>query len=90
MTVSTTTSKVSYTGNGSTSAFAYTYKIFADAELKVYVGGVLKTLTTHYTVSGAGGASGGNVTFTAGNIPINLAAPFGISNASLRKLMNPH
>ena len=73
MTVSTTTSKVSYTGNGSTSAFAYTYKIFADAELKVYVGGVLKTLTTHYTVSGAGGASGGNVTFTAGNIPINLA-----------------
>ena len=74
MTVSTTTSKVSYTGNGSTSAFAYTYKIFADAELKVYVGGVLKTLTTHYTVSGAGGASGGNVTFTAGNIPINLAA----------------
>ncbi len=28
-----------------------------------------KTLTTHYTVSGAGDASGGNVTFTSGNTP---------------------
>ena len=30
-----------------------------------------KTLTTHYTVSGAGSASGGNVTFTSGNTPAN-------------------
>jgi len=73
MTISTLTSKVSYTGNGVTTVFAYTYKIFADSELKVYDNGVLKTLTTHYTVSGAGGASGGNVTFTAGNIPANLS-----------------
>jgi len=73
MTISTLTSKVSYTGNGSTTIFAYTYKIFADSELKVYDNGVLKTLTTHYTVSGAGGASGGNVTFTSGNVPANLS-----------------
>ena len=69
MTVSSTTTKVSYTGNGSTTVFAYTFKIFAEAEIKVYVDNVLKTLTTHYTLSGVGTASGGNVTFTAGNTP---------------------
>ena len=37
MTVSSTTTKVSYTGNGSTSVFAYTFKIFADTEIKVWV-----------------------------------------------------
>ena len=47
MTVSTTTSKVSYTGNGTNDTFAYTFKIYADGDLEVYVGGVKKTLTTH-------------------------------------------
>ncbi|BAQ86491.1 hypothetical protein [uncultured Mediterranean phage uvMED] len=74
MTVSSTTNKVSYSGNGSTTVFAYTFKIFADADLKVFIRSstgveTLKTLTTHYTVSNAGNASGGNVTFTTGNTP---------------------
>ena len=75
MTVSTTTNRASYSGNGSTDAFAYGFKIFADADLTVIIRtdstGVetTKTLTTHYTVSGAGSSSGGNVTFTTGNIP---------------------
>jgi len=69
MTVSTTTSKVSYTGNGTTDTFAYGFKIYADGDLKVYVDGTLKTLTTHYTVTNAGVSSGGNVVFTTGNIP---------------------
>ena len=74
MTVSTTTNRASYSGNGSTDAFAYGFKIFADADLTVIIrssAGVetTKTLTTHYTVSGAGTESGGNVTFTTGNIP---------------------
>jgi len=74
MTVSTTTNRASYSGNGSTAAFAYGFKIFADADLTVIIrssAGVetTKTLTTHYTVSGAGTESGGNVTFTSGNIP---------------------
>ena len=73
MTVSTTTSKVSYTGNGTNDTFAYTFKIYADGDLEVYVGGVKKTLTTHYTVTNAGTASGGNVVFTTGNIPVNGA-----------------
>lgn len=71
MTVSTTTSKVNYTGNGTNDTFAYTFKIYADADLQVYVDGVLKTLTTHYTVTNAGDPSGGNVVFTTGNIPPN-------------------
>ena len=69
MTVSSTTTKMSYTGNGSTSVFAYTFKIFADTEIKVWVNGILQTLTTHYTVSGAGSSSGGNVTFETASIP---------------------
>ena len=69
MTVSSTTTKVSYTGNAITTVFAYSFKIFVEADIKVYVDNVLKSLTTHYTLSGVGSASGGNVTFTAGNTP---------------------
>jgi hypothetical protein len=74
MTVSSTTTKVSASGDGSTAAFNYTFKIFADSEMQVIIrssAGVetIKTLTTHYTVSGAGNDGGGTVTFTSGNIP---------------------
>jgi len=75
MTVSSTTVKNSYSGNGSTTQFAYGFKIFADSDLIVIIrtdstgAETVKTLTTHYTVSGAGDASGGNVTFTSGNTP---------------------
>ena len=74
MTVSTTSNKVSFSANGSTTVFAYNFKIFADADLTVIIRAAdgtetTKTLTTHYTVSGAGSASGGNVTFTSGNTP---------------------
>ena len=76
MTVSTTSNKVSFSANGSTTVFAYNFKIFADADLTVIIRAAdgtetTKTLTTHYTVSGAGSASGGNVTFTSGNTPAN-------------------
>ena len=68
MTVSTTTNKVSYSGTGSQTVFAYGFKIFADGDLDVYIRSstgteTLQTITTHYTVSGAGSDSGGNVTF---------------------------
>jgi len=75
MTVSSTTVKNSYSGNGSTTQFAYGYKIFANSDLIVIIRtdstGVetVKTLTTHYTVAGAGDASGGSITFTSGNTP---------------------
>ena len=74
MTVSTTIIKNSHNGNGSTTTFAYSFKIFADSDLVVIIRSstgteTTKTLTTHYTVTGAGSASGGTVVFTSGNIP---------------------
>jgi len=71
MTVSTSTSFVSYAGNGSLTTFAYTFKIFQDSDLLVTLVndalGVETTqvLTTNYTVTGAGTDGGGNVVFTA-------------------------
>ena len=75
MTISSTTVKNSYNGDGSTTTFSYTFKIFADSDLQVIIRNnttateTVKTLTTHYTVTGVGSASGGSVIFTAGNIP---------------------
>lgn len=63
MTVSTTTSRIAYNGNGVTLAFAFPYLFLADTDLDVYVDGALKALTTDYTVSGAGADAGGTVTF---------------------------
>ena len=74
MTISSTTVKNSYSGNGSNDTFVYGFKIFANTDLQVIIRSAAgtettKTLTTHYTVTGVGSASGGNVVFTAGNIP---------------------
>ena len=67
MTVSSSTNKVSYAGNSSTTVFAYTFKIFDEDDLTVIIRAAngtetTKTITTHYTVSGVGNAGGGNVT----------------------------
>ena len=48
-------------GDGSTTVFSYGNKILAAADLEVYVDGVLQS--SGYTVSGAGSADGGSVTF---------------------------
>jgi len=66
MTVSTTVSKISYVASAAQTTFAYTFKIFADGDLKVYVNSTQKTLTTDYTVTGAGDVGGGNVIFGTG------------------------
>jgi len=68
MTVSSTTTKNSYSGDGSTTTFAYAFKIFADADLTVILRSAagtetVQTLTTNYSVTNAGNASGGNVEF---------------------------
>lgn len=73
MTISTTTNRVTYTGNGATVDFSFPYAFFAQADLvvieTVLATGVqtTKTLTTHYTISGSVDAlghysSGGTVT----------------------------
>ena len=70
MTVSNQTSKNVFVGDGATLVFAYTFRIFADADLEVTIQDTSVTpqteitlvLNTDYTVSGADTPSGGNVT----------------------------
>jgi hypothetical protein len=68
LTISSTTNRVSFTGNGVTTAFSFPYKFLANGDLvvieTVIATGVqtTKTITTHYTVSGAGDDAGGTVT----------------------------
>ena len=50
MTLSTTSNKVSFSGNGNTTVFAYNFKILASSDLKVYIRSAtgtetLKTIT---------------------------------------------
>ena len=66
MTVATTNNRNDYTATAAQTTFPYTFRIFAGADLKVYVNSTLKTLTTDYTVTGADSASGGNVVFNTG------------------------
>tara|TARA_R100001079_G_scaffold108608_1_gene79425 strand:- start:3085 stop:4884 length:1800 start_codon:yes stop_codon:yes gene_type:complete len=69
MTVSSNLNRASYTtSNATTHSFAYSFKIFADADLTVIVRSTTgvettKTLGTHYIVNGAGSSSGGTVFF---------------------------
>jgi hypothetical protein len=69
MTVNAETAKSGpYTGNGSTVVHAYSFKVLDQAHIvvtqTVIATGVetVKTLTTHYSVSGVGDDGGGNVT----------------------------
>ena len=65
-TISSTTSRMDYTGNGAVDTYSYSYKIFANTDLLVTVRNTSDvettlTLTTDYTVTGVGSSSGGNV-----------------------------
>ena len=67
MTISTTESRISYNGNGVTTEFSFPYRFLANGDLvvvEVSSAGVetVKTLTTHYTLTGAGDDAGGSVT----------------------------
>jgi hypothetical protein len=70
MTLSTTSSLISYNGNGVTTVFSFPYKFLANGHLVVMLvssTGVetVKTITSHYTVTGAGNDDGGSVTMLA-------------------------
>ena len=55
-----------YTATASQTTFTYSFPVFVDADLKIYVGSTLKTLTTDYTVTGAGADAGGTIVFGTG------------------------
>ena len=63
MATNTTSTFQTHNGDNSTATFAISFSFLENTEVDVRVGGVLKTLGTHYNISGS------SVTFTSGNIP---------------------
>lgn len=99
MTVSSETRRVQATGNGVTTAYNFNFEIFDEDDLSVYVGTTLKTIVTHYTVSGVGNNNGGTVTFVtapangaivtlASNMPIERTSTFGTGGAFKASTVN--
>ena len=72
--MATNTASSSTTHNDSTASFAISFSFLSNTEVDVTVGGVLKTLGTHYNISGS------TVTFTSGNIP-----PAGTNNVKFQR-----
>lgn len=63
MAVTDTTSRWEYDGDGVSTTFPYENIIFAAADMRVLVDGVIKVLETDYTVTNIGAYTGGNVVF---------------------------
>ena len=66
--ITTTTSRIQYIGNGSTTVFSFPYKFLLNSHVVVYLtdtdgNTVQKSLTTDYTLTGEGTEIGGNVIF---------------------------
>jgi len=76
----------SYTGNGSTTTFAYNYKISDQTHIKVLVDNVVKVLSTDYSVTGVGNSAGGTVVFVTA--PVNAAKVVLVRNTPLNQLSN--
>ena len=77
MATNTTATTQNHNGNGSTATFAISFSFLENTEVDGRVGGILKTLGTHYNISGS------SVTFTSGNIP-----PSGTANIKLTRDTN--
>jgi len=73
-----------YTSSGSLGPYNFTFVIYADADIAVYVNDTLKTLTTHYTVSTNANGTG-SITFTAGNAPASGTLVTIIGNKDLAR-----
>ena len=69
MATNTAASFTNHTGNGTAGPFSISFSYLAESEVDVTVGGVLKTITTHYTFNSAT-----QITFTSGNEPGNGVA----------------
>lgn len=66
MTITNLITRNDYSASASQTVFPYTFRLMSSAHAKVYVNGILKTLTTDYSVSNVGNEAGGNVTFVTG------------------------
>ena len=77
MATNTTATSQNHNGTGSQNNFAISFSFLANTEVDVKVGGVLKTLGTHYNIVGS------EVQFTSGNTP-----PSGTANVVLTRDTN--
>ena len=77
MATNTTATTQNHNGTGSQNNFAISFSFLANTEVDVKVGGVLKTLGTHYNIVGS------EVQFTSGNTP-----PSGTANVVLTRDTN--
>jgi hypothetical protein len=57
--------RINYTATANQTVFTVPFEFFDNTDIKVYIEGTLKTITTHYTVSGGNGSTG-TVTMSAG------------------------
>jgi hypothetical protein len=64
--INDTTPRVQYTATSGQTVFTVSFEFFENADLKVYKNSTLLTLTTHYTVTGAGVTGGGSITLVTG------------------------
>ena len=67
------TTFVDYTGDGNATK-SFSFPSIKEADIKVDVDGVIKTVSTHYNITSYTTTGGGNVVFTAGNIPASPAS----------------
>ena len=88
MTISSTTNKNTYAGDGVTTAFSFTFRVLDESHFTVEVKDVdnvitSKVLTTDYTVSGSGNDSG-RTNYTSGNINF-LVAPLATDTITIKR-----
>ena len=69
--ISAVARKSQATANGSTNTFSFSFSVNVEADVAVFVGTTLKTISTHYTVSITSSTGAGSITFTTGNTPTN-------------------
>ena len=99
LTVGDLTPRAQYTATSGQTVFSYNFPIFEDSDILVYIGSTLQTITTDYTVSGAGTSAGGNVTLTSGasagdvvtiyrDIPVARTTDYATGGALLAENLN--
>jgi len=82
MTVTSNTTRNDYVAGTNQNVYNYTFQLNEANDVTVYLGGVVQTLNTHYTVQNVGVGTGGTITFTlvdGSNNPIFPTAGTAIS-----------